>query len=48
MNVELEYLKQYLRDTEDSEWPGNFTVVYEKGTYEITLLCDKGGEARVE
>ena len=30
-------------DEGESEWYGNFRVVYKKGTYEITLVCDVDG-----
>jgi len=30
-------------DEGESEWYGNFRVVYKKGTYEITLFCDVDG-----
>jgi len=49
--IDLRYFKNLLESNnwekvyteEDSEWYGNFTVVYKKGTYEITLFCDVDG-----
>ena len=49
--IDLRYVKNLLESNnwekvyteEDSEGYGNFTVVYKKGTYEITLFCDPDG-----
>jgi len=49
--IDLRYFENWLKsnnwekvfDEGESEWYGNFRVMYKKGTYEIILFCDVDG-----